>query len=33
MEKIQEVISKEIDLLSITSTNIKDRVFRELKRL
>ncbi|MCK7606085.1 hypothetical protein L3V64_006910 [Geobacillus stearothermophilus] len=31
--KIQEVISKEIDLLPITSTNIKDRVFDELKRL
>lgn len=31
--KIQEVIWKEIDLLSITSTNIRDMVFRELKCL
>ncbi|MCQ5365971.1 hypothetical protein NOW01_13325 [Anoxybacillus salavatliensis] len=31
--KIQEIILKEVDLLSVTSTNIKDTVFDELKRL
>jgi hypothetical protein len=31
--RIQEVIWKEIDLLSITSKNIRDAVFHELEKL